>query len=230
MSTPTSSQQRVPCPSCGTPNPANAQFCGNCGASVQAVNQAPSMQNSQPSFTPPPNFNQQQGYTQQANYNTQPPNFNPQPNWNQQQQFNPQPNWNPQQGYNQQQPWNQGGYAQGVRYGSFGVRVVALLIDAVIIYAIQYMLGGLISFFAGAAYYIGCWGGMGQTLGMKVFKLRVVDANTMQKIDWGKAVIRYLGFMVDILTLFIGFLMALWDPRAQCIHDKIAGTLVVQDQ
>jgi len=38
---------------------------------------------------------------------------------------------------------------------------------------------------------------MGATLGQRIFKLRVVDANTGQPISLGKALLRWVGLLIS---------------------------------
>jgi len=78
------------------------------------------------------------------------------------------------------------------------------------------------------AYYVLFWGTSGSTLGMRLFGLLVVDANTVQPIGIGRAVLRYVGFVVAALPCWIGLLWAAFDPRTQGWHDKIASTVVLE--
>lgn len=45
-----------------------------------------------------------------------------------------------------------------------------------------------------------------------------------------QAIIRYLGYFVAILPLFLGIIRVAFDPRKQGWHDKLAGTVVVRPQ
>ena len=67
------------------------------------------------------------------------------------------------------------------------------------------------------------------TPGKMALRLRVVDAGTGATPPLPRLVARYLGYVVSSLPLGLGYLWMLWDPRRQCWHDRIAGTLVVQD-
>jgi uncharacterized RDD family membrane protein YckC len=44
----------------------------------------------------------------------------------------------------------------------------------------------------------------------------------------GRSFLRYVGYWVVWITLFIGFIWVAFDGRKQGWHDKIAGTLVVR--
>lgn len=76
-------------------------------------------------------------------------------------------------------------------------------------------------------YYIYFWG-RGQTLGMRLFHLRVADATTGAPIGYGRAALRYLGYIVSVIVCYIGLIWAAFDARKQGWHDKIANTVVLQ--
>lgn len=79
-----------------------------------------------------------------------------------------------------------------------------------------------------AIYFIFFWTKKnGQTLGDKLLNIRVVSVDGTP-ITTGKALLRYLGYIVNGLTLYIGWLWPLWDPCKQGLHDKIAGTYVIR--
>ena len=136
------------------------------------------------------------------------------------------------------------GMGMGVRYGGFGIRLVAYIIDALIIAVPAGIIGGilgaarssalsglwnLIVTVVAIAYFIYLWGSRGQTIGMMPFNLRVVDANTGQSpIGYGKAAIRYIGLIISSIVCYIGLIWAAFDARKQGWHDKIAGTVVTQ--
>jgi uncharacterized RDD family membrane protein YckC len=72
------------------------------------------------------------------------------------------------------------------------------------------------------------WTYQGATLGQRIFGLRVVDANTGQRIQLGKAALRWVGLLVSFLVCFIGVIWVAFDGRKQGWMDKIAGTLVLR--
>jgi uncharacterized RDD family membrane protein YckC len=67
----------------------------------------------------------------------------------------------------------------------------------------------------------------GQTVGMRAIGIRVIDAETGGRVDYGRCVVRYLVAMLSGLALLLGYLWMLWDPERQTWHDKAAGTFVV---
>jgi uncharacterized RDD family membrane protein YckC len=85
----------------------------------------------------------------------------------------------------------------------------------------------LIAFVITVGYFVYFWG-QGQTLGMRLFRLRVVDATTGAPIGYGRAALRYLGYIVSVLVCYIGLIWAAFDSRKQGWHDKIANTVVLQ--
>ena len=138
------------------------------------------------------------------------------------------------------------GYAPLANYAGFWIRVVAYIIDAIILgvlggiidaifqvnlqnptsgnYTAANGLGVLISI----AYFAGLWTYMGATLGQRIFGIRVVDANTGQQLTIGKALVRWVGLFIAFIVCFIGVIWVAFDPRKQGWADKIAGTLVLR--
>jgi len=126
----------------------------------------------------------------------------------------------------------------------FWIRFIAIIIDGLIIGLIGGLLSntvvttgpngsivtqqgptGLLSLL----YYVFFWSsyGSGQTLGMRVFKLKVIKTDGTM-LDLVGAFIRYVGFIVSAICLGIGFIWAAFDANKQGWHDKIAGTYVVR--
>lgn len=134
----------------------------------------------------------------------------------------------------------------------FGPRLLATLIDGAMVGFLGFMLAFVLGFFAmflnmfrweqgsgplelltivsvvvfSIIYYVGFWTADGQTMGMTVVGLRVIGTDGA-RLSTGKALLRYLGYIVNAVLLSIGFLWAAFDPKRQGWHDKLAGTLVV---
>ena len=85
----------------------------------------------------------------------------------------------------------------------------------------------LVIFLVQVSYFICFWVWRGQTPGKIVMKLKIVCFNG-SRIGWGGAVMRYLGYMISGVILFIGFIWIAFDSRRQGIHDKIAETYVIR--
>ena len=131
-----------------------------------------------------------------------------------------------------------------MNYGDLGKRVLARIIDLIIISLIDaviawltFALGGLsFGFFAVGiplvllteiVYYVAMEGGsMHATVGKRVMELYVAG-ETGEGISYATAILRYLSKYVSGLILCIGYLMALFNNEKQCLHDMIAKTYVV---
>lgn len=74
-------------------------------------------------------------------------------------------------------------------------------------------------------YYVFFWSLTGQTPGKAVLGLRVVTTKG-ERISPLRAALRFCGYIVSAVPLFLGFIWILLDNRRQGWHDKIAGTYV----
>ena len=70
----------------------------------------------------------------------------------------------------------------------------------------------------------------GATLGMRAVGIRMIDADTGGRVDYGRCVVRYLVAIVSGIACGIGYLWMLWDPQRQTWHDKAANVYVVPTQ
>jgi len=131
-------------------------------------------------------------------------------------------------------------------YGGFWIRVVAYIIDFIILAVIEgiiavvlgvnfqdpnsasYRTSNGLGLLVSLIYFAGLWAYMGGSLGQRVLGLRVVDANTGQPIGLGKAALRWLGLLVSFFVCLIGVIWVAFDSRKQGWMDKIAGTVVVR--
>lgn len=66
------------------------------------------------------------------------------------------------------------------------------------------------------------------TPGKMAIAAQVVDARTGNTLTVGQSILRYLGYFVATLPLFIGIIWVAFDPRKQGWHDKIAGSVVIR--
>jgi len=76
------------------------------------------------------------------------------------------------------------------------------------------------------AYYGISWTRWGQTLGMRVWKLRVrrSDGSPMR---WPDALLRLAASLIAWLPLALGVFAATWDPERRAWHDRLSSTRVV---
>lgn len=128
-----------------------------------------------------------------------------------------------------------GGVQRGPRAG-FGLRLVAALIDAFLLFVAGSVLallfrpvvGSVLQIVLGLAYYMYLEGSpSGQTLGKRAMNIRVIDFNTGGAIGPTRALIRYLGRIVSTIPCLLGYFWMLWDAEKQTWHDKFAASVVV---
>jgi uncharacterized RDD family membrane protein YckC len=96
-----------------------------------------------------------------------------------------------------------------------------------------FIFGNVVLLLVGVAYYVALNGSdRGQTLGKMALKIAVRDDATGGPAGYGKAFIRYIVgavlFILCIVPGVIDVLFPLWDPKKQTLHDKAAGTVVVE--
>jgi len=82
-------------------------------------------------------------------------------------------------------------------------------------------------FLALGLYFLWHWMRGGQTLPMKTWKLRLVSADG-GNISARQASTRYLAAWISLTCLGAGFLWALIDRDRQFLHDRLAGTRIIQ--
>ncbi|SKA27506.1 Uncharacterized membrane protein YckC, RDD family [Enhydrobacter aerosaccus] len=148
--------------------------------------------------------------------------------------------------------------AAATRYGGFWIRVVAYLLDGVLLYVVGTVVGfvfglvvGFVWHFVGVpatAQTIARIGGgilglglgilyfavlesseRGATLGKRAVGLRVVT-DQGQRLTFANAFGRYFAKIVSLLVLGIGFLMVAFTDRKRGLHDMMAGTLVIHNR
>jgi uncharacterized RDD family membrane protein YckC len=115
-----------------------------------------------------------------------------------------------------------------LKRADFGVRLWALLIDVVLIWAagLSTAIVGVLPFpLLFGVYAFAMWLWKGSTVGGIIFKLQVVRLDG-RPMDPATAVVRTLVAFLSAVTL-VGFLWCLWDDEGQTWHDKVAGTNVM---
>lgn len=138
----------------------------------------------------------------------------------------------------------------GIQYVGFWWRVLASMIDSVLvlmiimpllvaIYGTEYfslesagsssgLWDFLLSWIFPAIAVIVFWIYRSATPGKMAVNAKIVDAKTGGKPSAGQLIGRYLAYYISILPLMLGFIWIAIDPRKQGWHDKLAGTVVVK--
>jgi uncharacterized RDD family membrane protein YckC len=135
-----------------------------------------------------------------------------------------------------------------VRYGGIATRTVALTTDALLAQLAVLVLGAVIALVASlvggfssnslvdtlvavgwfivvAAYFVFFWAVAGETPGMSLMRLRVIDAGG-EPPSFVRSAVRFVGLVLSIIPLFAGFLPILFDARRRGLADFLAGTTV----
>ena len=149
------------------------------------------------------------------------------------------------------------GPAPGVEFAGYGARIVAYLIDGlilgVIIAALSFVLFAILAgtmrdnevsgagviattvwvgviLLTSLVYFPYFWQHSGQTPGMRMFGIRVVRDKDGGPVGWGGAILRFIGYTINsiVFGLPIGWLWILFDSRRRGWHDLIGGTVVVK--
>jgi len=137
-----------------------------------------------------------------------------------------------------------------VQYAGFGARWAAAFIDGILVYVANLivgvviglllagsgsrsvetanLVGGLVGLLIGCAYSAGFEASaMQATLGKRALGIKVTTLDG-GRISIGQGIGRHFGKLLSGCLLLIGYLMMLWDPKKQTLHDRLAGTLVVK--
>lgn len=136
-----------------------------------------------------------------------------------------------------------------VSYAGFWLRFAASMIDTVWLIALTFTLGWVAYgtyYFTNAQLLMGWadflisyvlpfivtllfWSWKSATPGKMMLGMKIVDADSLEKVPNGRLALRYLGYYLSMLGLLLGFLWVAWDRRKQGWHDKIARTVVVKN-
>lgn len=100
-----------------------------------------------------------------------------------------------------------------------------LLSGALICHAANY-LRIFLSLVINPFYFALFWALAGQTLGQYLMGVRVVRADG-KRLTFARSLVRWVGLVVSLAPLGLGFLWCLWDDRRQIWADKMAHTVVV---
>ena len=67
------------------------------------------------------------------------------------------------------------------------------------------------------------------TFGKQILRIKVCDLQGNQ-ISLGRSLWRNVAKIFPVMTVFIGYLFAFFNKQQQCLHDMLAGTLVMKDR
>lgn len=115
---------------------------------------------------------------------------------------------------------------QPIVYASFGERLVARLIDGMILLIPSMFVPFILPWL-----YFAIQEGSerGATVGKRAMNIRVVSEDG-KAIGFGTATGRFFGNLLNLFTLCVGYLLMLFNARNQCLHDMITSTVVIKNQ
>jgi len=132
-------------------------------------------------------------------------------------------------------------------YAGFWLRLVAYIIDIIVLMGASFVLGLFLGIIAPDIVGLeseGVWNVLGigiawiyyasmessskqATLGKMALGLKVTDLEK-KPISFGKATGRFFGKILSVIILGIGFLMIAFTEKKQGLHDQLAGCLVLK--
>ena len=133
------------------------------------------------------------------------------------------------------------------QYAGFWIRLAAVIIDTIILMILFTPIGFLFASEAdmqnpfawtkadwimqaiGIIFIVFCWVKFAGTPGKRLLKLKVLDEATGNNLSIGQAILRYIGYFIAVIPLFLGLLWVIWDGKKQGWHDKIAKSVVVKE-
>ncbi len=80
--------------------------------------------------------------------------------------------------------------------------------------------------FVACGYFVGFWSHGGQTLPMKTWRIRLVNDDGSRIGPW-RGVHRFVLAVLGTIAVGLGFAWAFWDRDRQFLHDRLAGTALV---
>jgi len=76
-------------------------------------------------------------------------------------------------------------------------------------------------------YHILLWSWRGQTIGMMAVHIKLLSRSG-GRVSLGRSALRLLGYAASAAPLFLGIVIALFDRERRTLHDRLAGTVVVE--
>ena len=139
------------------------------------------------------------------------------------------------------------GPAPGIEFASPGARLVAYIVDILVISAVCFtfaIVGFIIGFFLPVlwvlafigilgvtlGYFPWYWSHGGQTLGMKLMRIKVVRDVDGGPVTAGPAIVRLVGFWISTAVFYLGFIWIFIDKRRRGWADLLGGTIVISSE
>jgi uncharacterized RDD family membrane protein YckC len=134
-------------------------------------------------------------------------------------------------------------------FGGVATRGLALTIDLVLAHAAYLFIAGSVALIASLAgdrrsgwladsiaaagwavvvltYFVVFWSSTGQTPGMRFLRLRVLADSSGAPPSLWRSLVRFVGLIVAIAPMLLGFVPALFDGRRRALQDYVARTTV----
>lgn len=113
------------------------------------------------------------------------------------------------------------GFSEQNLHADDNTRTVIAILETTIV-----IVSGLSVLLFIPGYFVAFWVLFGATPGKQLLGLKVIRTKK-QRLGWGRATLRYIGYFISAIVLFIGYFWVLVDGRRQAWHDKLADTFVV---
>ena len=110
-----------------------------------------------------------------------------------------------------------------------GAGLVVLLVGGLHPHWLGGLLAGLLNVVVAGTYFTLFWSTAGQTLGMRLMRVRVITDRPDGRLSVGRALLRTFGLALAIIPCFLGFVPTLFDSRRRALQDFLAQTVVVVD-
>jgi uncharacterized RDD family membrane protein YckC len=135
-------------------------------------------------------------------------------------------------------------------FASLDIRLLAIIIDYFFVFIIYCILATIVVLFIGEKQLriIAALAGLAivplvkmiysiimeassrqATYGKLLMGIKVTDENGLA-ISFSRSLVRNLSKLICVASLGIGYAFGFFNKRQQCIHDRIAGTLVIKDR
>ncbi len=76
-------------------------------------------------------------------------------------------------------------------------------------------------------FYVYFWQKFGQTLGMKTWRMQVVDVHSNQLISYSQAIKRAFAAWLSLLLFGVGYWLSLVHPQHRLLHDLVSNTKLI---